>query len=75
MFLCKSRREGARYAKKEAEKLHDDDFHLIFSSEAKLKRSGAKNGKSRAKGADSAIFQAEYTQRRLQNMCVFLRQS
>lgn len=38
MFLCKSRREGARYAKKEAEKLHDDDFHLIFSSEAKLKR-------------------------------------
>lgn len=38
MFLCKSRREGARYAKKEAEKLPDDDFHLIFSSEAKLKR-------------------------------------
>ncbi|MGYP000006509947 len=38
MFLCKSRREGAKYAKKEAKKLPDDDFHLIFSSEAKLKR-------------------------------------
>lgn len=75
MFLCKSRREGAKYAKKEAKKLPDDDFHLIFSSEAKLKRSGAKNGKSRAKGADSAIFSVEYTQRRLQNMCVFLTQS
>lgn len=76
MFLCKSRREGGEYAKKEAKKLPDDDFHLIFSSEAKQNaRSGAKNGKSRAKGADSAIFQAEYTQRRLQNMCVFLTQS
>lgn len=38
MFLCKSRREGGEYAKKEAKKLPDDDFHLIFSSEAKLKR-------------------------------------
>lgn len=38
MFLCKSRREGAKYAKKEAKKRPDDDFHLIFSSEAKLKR-------------------------------------
>lgn len=38
MFLCKSRREGAKYAKKEEKKLPDDDFHLIFSSEAKLKR-------------------------------------
>lgn len=35
MFLCKSRREGGEYAKKEAKKLPDDDFHLIFSSEAK----------------------------------------
>jgi|GEM_PF-1899359 len=38
MFLCKSRRKGGEYAKKEAKKLPDDDFHLIFSSEAKLKR-------------------------------------
>lgn len=35
MFLCKSRREGAKYAKKEAKKLPGNDFHLIFSGEAK----------------------------------------
>lgn len=39
--MCKSRREGAKYAKKEAKKLPDDDFHLIFSSEAKLKTRAA----------------------------------
>lgn len=38
MSWCKSRLEGGEYAKKEAKMLPGDDFHLIFSSEAKLKR-------------------------------------